>query len=274
MPLFSFFSPAVASTPNIVTPYLPPKPEPSNKETAPKSDAEQLEEHLRKTIFVVRGIEEKETAKIEMAKRNIELEKQNRLLTEDMKDLNEDIWTLEKRLAASEMRNKVIDGLYMAEKAQREQDSVQHKMAVNTNRERYQQLMYEKNELSDRNKELEKRCARLQRYEQMIMKCGQVAFADHPRKRKRSDVDSERDDQEHDVVPSIEEPQHIAGDDETVSDATDGDGYASVSSTVCDIMSQRKTATDSDRYSKLISNVMFCQSTSTANVSRGDSCGL
>lgn len=274
MPLFSFFSPAVASTPNIVTPYLPPKPEPSNKETAPKSDAEQLEEHLRKTIFVVRGIEEKETAKIEMAKRNIELEKQNRLLTEDMKDLNEDIWTLEKRLAASEMRNKVIDGLYMAEQAQREQDSVQHKMAVNTNRERYQQLMYEKNELSDRNKELEKRCARLQRYEQMIMKCGQVAFADHPRKRKRSDVDSERDDQEHDVVPSIEEPQHIAGDDETVSDATDGDGYASVSSTVCDIMSQRKTATDSDRYSKLISNVMFCQSTSTANVSRGDSCGL
>ncbi|GAB7340562.1 hypothetical protein MBLNU457_6976t1 [Dothideomycetes sp. NU457] len=257
MPLFSFFSSATAPNPNI-SPPLPSGPKPSDTWTTTKSDAEQLEEQLRKTISVVRAIEEKETAKVEMAKRNTELEQQNRLLTQDMKELNEDIWTLEKRLAASEMRNKVIDGLYMAEKAQREQDGIQHKTAVDTNRERYQQLLYEKKELADRNRELEKRCARLQRYEQMIVKCGQVALVDNPRKRKRSNVDDEAgsEDMGDDVVPSIEEPQHIADDDESASDALVGNDAASVSSTVCNMISRLRTEANSGRYSELLNDLI------------------
>lgn len=264
MALFSFFSSATVPAQH-AAPILPPEPKPSippaaPKSDPPKSDAEQLEEQLRKTISVVRGIEEKEVAKIEMAKRNLELEQQNRLLTQDMKELNEDIWTLENRLAASEMRNKVIDGLYMAEKVQREQDSIQHKFAVNTSRERYQQLLYEKNDLANRNKELEKRCARLQRYEQMILKCGQVALADNPRKRKRSDVEDESEykDADDHVIPSIEESQYIADDAETVSDAASG------SSTVCMLISQHKADADSDRYSELINDNLYWQDTVTA----------
>jgi len=266
MPLFSSLWSATAAAPD-AKPPLPFDLKPLDTLTAPKSDAEQLEEQLRKTISVVRGIEEKETEKIEMAKRNTELGRQNRLLAEDMKELNEDIWTLEKRLTASELRNKVIDGLYMAEKVQREQDGVQHKVAVNTNRERYQQLLYEKNELADRNKELEKRCARLQRYEQMIVKCGQVAFAEIPRKRRRSAVDdeSEQEDTEDNVVPTIEQPRYIADDDETESeDAMSGNDVDSVSSTVCDPTSRRKTRANSDRYFELINNTVYHKGTSTA----------
>ena len=228
MSKFLSFWPSKGSTPNKSSPR-PAQADSSDGQKVPQSDAEQLQEQMKKTLLVVRNIAEKETAKAQLVQRNVELEAQNSLLKEDMKALNADIWTLEARLTAIEERTKHIDCLYMSEKRQRQDDQVQHKLSVNSSRERYQQLLQEKNMVEFRNKELEKLCSKLQRYEEMIVKCGEVALAERPRKRKRSAIEDEPksesadDDSGNDfrtpgcVVDSIESSDRNGNDSISVS---------------------------------------------------------
>jgi len=231
MSKFLSFWPGTTPTSEEIAPQSS-EPDFSNDQKSPQSDAEQLQEQMEKTLLVVRNITEKETAKVELVRRNLELEAQNNLLKQDMKELNDDIWSLEARLTAIEERTKHIKCLYMAEKRQRQDDQVQHKLAINTNRERYQQLLHEKNKVEARNRELEKLCSRLQRYEEMIVKCGEAALAEDSRKRKRSAVDDEfeREDADDNTEHDFKTPGYVA--DSVEYDGMNGDDSISVSSTV------------------------------------------